>query len=104
MKNFKWLFMIMISAWSFTAPVSCKNKNKDATTQENKDAPVVISPDNELRTSVNAVVSTYTGVQAEVKDGVVTLRGSIAKDRLQNLIMALQELKPKKIENELVIQ
>jgi len=104
MKNFKWLFMIMISAWSFTAPVSCKNK-KDATTQENKtDAPVVISPDNELRTSVNTVVSTYSGVQAEVKDGVVTLRGSIAKDRLQNLIMAIQELKPKKIENELVIQ
>jgi hypothetical protein len=105
MKRMKWLLLIMIPAWSFTVPISCNNKKKASTTQENKDtdAPVVISPDAQLRTSVNQVLASYNGVQADINDGVVTLNGSIRRDDLQNLMMKLQELKPKKIENKLVI-
>jgi osmotically-inducible protein OsmY len=67
-------------------------------------APVEIAPDETLRNSVNDVVKEYKGVQAEVKDGVVTLRGEIRRDNLQKLIIDLNELKPKKVENELVIK
>ena len=67
-------------------------------------APVEINSDETLTTSVNDVVKKYKGVEADVKDGVVTLRGEIKRDNLQNLIISLNELKPKKVENQLVIK
>ena len=73
-------------------------------TEENKDAPVVISSDETLRNNVGNVIKSYDGVQADVKDGVVTLRGNIKQEELQTLIMKVQELKPKKVENQLVIK
>lgn len=71
---------------------------------ETAPAPVEVTADEPLKASVNDVVKNYSGVQAEVKDGVVTLRGEIKRDNLQKLMMSLNELKPKKIENELVIK
>jgi hyperosmotically inducible periplasmic protein len=67
-------------------------------------APVEITADEPLRASVNDAVKQYDGVEAEVKDGVVTLRGEIKRDNLQNLMMSLNALKPKKIENQLVVK
>lgn len=67
-------------------------------------APVEINTDEVLTSSVNDVVKNYKGVQADVKDGVVTLRGEIKRDNLQNLIISLNELKPRKVENQLVIK
>ncbi|WP_428232239.1 BON domain-containing protein [Flavobacterium sp.] len=67
-------------------------------------APVEINPDSVLSTSVNEVVKTYNGVSATVKDGVVTLTGTIKRDQLPNLIKSVQELKPKKVENKLTIK
>jgi hyperosmotically inducible protein len=67
-------------------------------------APVEINPDAVLTTSVNEVVKTYSGVTASVKDGVVTLTGDIKRSQLQNLIKSVQELKPKKVENKLIIK
>lgn len=67
-------------------------------------APVEIAADETLRSSVNDVVKKYDGVQADVKDGVVTLRGSVKRDKLQDLIINLNELKPKKVDNQLVIK
>jgi osmotically-inducible protein OsmY len=67
-------------------------------------APVEIASDETLKNSVNDVVKNYKGVEADVKDGVVTLRGEIKRDNLQNLIVSLNELKPKKVENQLVIK
>ena len=108
MKKTKWLLILVIAACSTTVAISCKNKKAESTTQEDKskdntDA-VEISSDATLRSSVNDVVKTYNGVEAEVKDGVVTLRGNIKQDELQTLIMKVQELKPKKVENQLVIK
>ena len=67
-------------------------------------APVEVSSDETLRSSVSDVVKKYKGVEADVKDGVVTLRGEIKRDNLQDLIVSLNELKPKKVENQLVIK
>ena len=40
-----------------------------------------ITADETLKNSVNDVVKNYTGVEAEVKDGVVTLRGEIQRSK-----------------------
>lgn len=67
-------------------------------------APVEVTADAPLQEAVNNVVREYKDVKAEVKDGVVTLRGEINRDNLQKLMMSLNGLKPKKVENELVIK
>ena len=105
MKKLNWLLILMIAACSTTVSISCKNKKTDPTTQQDKTTNTPeISPDATLRTSVDNVIKAYDGVQADVKDGVVTLRGNIKQDDLQTLIMKVQELKPKKVENQLVIK
>lgn len=67
-------------------------------------APVEINTDAVLNTSVSKIVETYSGVTATVLDGVVTLKGEIKKDKLPALIQSVQELKPKKVENQLIIK
>lgn len=67
-------------------------------------APIEITADAPLQQAVDNVVKDYKDVKAEVKDGIVTLRGEIKRDNLQKLIMSLNELKPKKVENQLVIK
>ena len=105
MKRTNWLLILLIAAIGISVVPSCKNK-KAETTEESKagQTPVEISSDQTLRTSVDNVIKAYEGVQADIKDGVVTLRGSIKQDDLQSLIMKVQELKPKKVENQLVIK
>jgi hyperosmotically inducible periplasmic protein len=67
--------------------------------------PVVVQADDPLKASVNSAITKYEGVQADVKDGIITLRGTIPdKDKLQQLMMDLNALKPKKIDNQLVIK
>lgn len=69
-------------------------------------APVVINPDETLQQSVAAIISgqKQDKVTAAVKDGVVTLNGEIKKADLPALIQKLNEIKPKKIENKLVVK
>ena len=67
-------------------------------------APVVITADDPLKVSVDATIKTYPGVSATIQDGVVTLTGEIKRADLQKLMMALNTLKPKKIENKLTIK
>ena len=105
MKKINWLLLLMIVAGSATFSVSCKNKKADTTIDDKStNSNVEISSDETLRNNVNNVVKSYDGVSAEVKDGVVTLRGNVKQDDLQALIMKVQELKPKKVENQLVIK
>ncbi len=106
MKKLNWLLALMMIAGSATFSVSCKNKKADTTVQEDKstNSKVEISADETLRNNVNDVVKAYDGVSADVKDGVVTLRGNIKQNDLQSLIMKVQELKPKKVENQLVVK
>ena len=67
-------------------------------------APVDITADAPLQEAVNNVVKDYKDVKAEVKDGVVTLRGDIQRSKLQDLMAAVNGLKPRKVENQLVIK
>ncbi|WEK37917.1 MAG: BON domain-containing protein [Candidatus Pseudobacter hemicellulosilyticus] len=66
--------------------------------------PVTITPDDPLIQSVNMVVKDYPTVKVEVKEGVITLTGEVTRPRLQPLMIALNGLKPKKIENKLTIK
>ncbi len=66
-------------------------------------APVTITADEPLQEAVNNVVKGYNDVKAEVKDGVVTLRGEINRDRLQELMVALNALNPRKVDNQLKV-
>lgn len=62
------------------------------------------SPDNAddgLAKSVSDISKKFRGVQANVKDGVITLTGEIKKNDLQKLMKPLSALKPNRIENNL---
>jgi osmotically-inducible protein OsmY len=67
-------------------------------------APVVINPDDELMKAAADAIKDYPGVKTAVKDGVITLTGNIKRADLQKLMMALNTLKPKKIENHLTVK
>ena len=67
-------------------------------------AAVTITQDDPLQTGANNVVSKYDGVQAEVMNGVITLRGQVKRASLQQLMMDLNALQPKKIDNQLIIK
>ncbi|MBL0738385.1 BON domain-containing protein [Flavobacterium sp. GN10] len=72
--------------------------------QEPAATTVVINSDADLDKSVSKVVDAYDGVSATVVGGVVTLSGEIKKDKLQSRIQRIQELKPKKVDNKLVVK
>lgn len=67
-------------------------------------APVVIADDGTLKASVDAAVKGYNNVTADVQNGEVTLRGNIKRDDLQKLMMDLNALNPKKINNQLTVK
>ncbi len=57
-----------------------------------------------MRTSVQTIVSKYVGVQADVDQGVIILRGNINSSLLKPLMNELSNLKPTKIDNQMVVQ
>ena len=67
-------------------------------------APVEVTADDPLRTSVNDAIKDHPGVTASINDGVITLTGEIKKADLPTLMQKLNALKPKKIENQLTIK
>src|SRR5215210_5550653 len=97
-----------------TTGYSCKNKKDEkateTTTTETKatepptTAPVEVSGDETLRKGVTDATKDFPGVNASVNNGVITLTGDIQKDRLPTLMMALNALKPQRIENNLTVK
>ena len=64
-------------------------------------APVVapvITADDALTTAVKDALTAFPGVSATVKDGIISLTGKIAKADRQKLMIALNALKPKKVD------
>lgn len=59
--------------------------------------------DYTLRTQVQTVISNYQGVQADVANGVIVLRGAISRSQLQPLMTELNALRPKQIDNQLAV-
>jgi hyperosmotically inducible periplasmic protein len=67
-------------------------------------APVVVAADDPLTKGVADATKDFPGVKAEVKDGIITLTGDIKRASLPKLMMGLNTLKPKKIDNKLTIK
>ncbi|MEZ2443072.1 BON domain-containing protein [Chitinophaga sp. RCC_12] len=61
-------------------------------------APVEVTADDSLKTAVASIVKDFPGIQADVKDGVITITGEQKADRWKKLKMALDALKPKKVD------
>ncbi len=66
--------------------------------------PVQINSDTTLVQGVKDATKDFPTVTANVNDGVITLTGSIKRSSLQTLMMSLNTLKPKKIDNQLTIK
>lgn len=67
-------------------------------------AKVDVSMDTPLALAVKDATKDFPTVAATVNDGVVTLKGELNKADLQKLMMAVNALKPKKVDNQLVIK
>ena len=89
---------------------SCKNKNKDTTTNTtvNADttnkAPVEVATDDQLSSGVKDATKDFPGVTASVHNGEVTLTGTIKRDRLPILMQSIHSLNPKKVNNNLTVE
>jgi osmotically-inducible protein OsmY len=66
--------------------------------------PVVISPDEMLKTAVDAALKEFSTLTADVKDGVVTLTGEIQRSALPRVMQAISALNPKKIDNKATVK
>ena len=75
----------------------------DNTTTKTPDTTIVISADDSLKRMIPDATKDFPGVTASVDQGVITLTGTINRDRLPKLMMALNALHPKKINNNLTI-
>lgn len=60
--------------------------------------------DMTLRTSVQSILTRYDGVQADVANGVIVLRGTIDRVNLQSLMSELSAVHPDKIDNQLLVK
>ena len=67
-------------------------------------APVVIETEDPLKKGLADALKDMKTVKGEVNDGVITLTGDIKKAELPKLMMVLNSLKPKKIENKLTVK
>lgn len=66
--------------------------------------PVVVNSDATLTQGVTDATKDFPTVIANVNDGVITLTGSIKRSDLKNLMMSLNTLNAKKIDNQLTIK
>jgi len=68
-------------------------------------APTVeITSTDTLQTSLNELLSAYKSVKGTVQDGVITLSGEIKRKDLTALMQSVNELKPKRVVNNLQIK
>ena len=60
--------------------------------------PVIITPDDPLTSAVKDATKDFSEVTASVADGVISVTGAITADRWRTLKMALDGLRPKKVD------
>ena len=68
--------------------------------------PIVFSPDAPLKAAViaNLAKANITGITVEVANGEVTLKGTIERAKLQAAMIAANDAKPKKVNNQMTIK
>ena len=101
----KYVFIFGLAAL-MAGGYSCKGKKENTgtettTTSPSTTAPVEISGDAELRKGVEDATKDFPGVEATVNDGVITLSGTIDRDRYVSLKQSLDALRPKQVVNNL---
>ena len=113
MKHLRYLILsaIVVTGVALNA---CNNKSATETRDTSKDtvtvtnpstpAPVEIGTDEALKNGIQDATKDYPTVNASVSNGEITLTGEIQKDRLSQLLQALNSLHPKKINNNLTIK
>ena len=102
-------FFFLVTVIAGLSLSACKDKakdNTDTTIEKQPDTPAVsttpeISPDGALETGLKDATKDYPGVTATVKDGEVTLTGTIEKDKVATLLQSVNALNPKKVNNQL---
>jgi uncharacterized lipoprotein YajG len=111
----RFLKPLLFSALILTAMQlpACKSKTKTTETTTDttvtvtdtvaQTAPVVIAEDDTLSKNTVDAVKDFPGVKAEVMNGEINLTGEITREKLQQLMMSLNALHPKKINNNLTI-
>ncbi len=69
-------------------------------------APVVVNPDNEMTTKINAALAVggFQDVKVSVNNGVVTLTGDVKRADLQKVMQIANEAQPRQVENKLNIK
>jgi hypothetical protein len=75
----------------------------DNTVKKMPDTTVIISADDSLKSMITDATKDFPGVTATVDQGVITLTGNITRDKLPKLMMAVNALHPKKVNNNLTI-
>jgi osmotically-inducible protein OsmY len=107
-------FIVTIAMATGLSMDSCKNKNANNTTDttiQSTDtsagyttAPVETATDDALQTGVRDATKDYPGVTASVANGEVTLTGTIEREKWMKLKPAIDELHPKKVNNQLTVK
>ena len=95
------LFFILFSAG--VAGNSCKDKKDSTTTTDQNDANYQspeIASDAALERGVQDAVKDHPGVTATVKNGEISLSGTIERDKWINLKQTLDGLNPRKVNSE----
>jgi hypothetical protein len=101
--------ILSLSAMALNFSACNNNKVKETQTEVSNEldsinAPDIdITPDSKLENDVEVAIKGFEGVRADVEDGVVILTGQISRDRLPALMKAVNDLKPKKVDNKLEI-
>jgi hyperosmotically inducible periplasmic protein len=67
-------------------------------------ASIIYRPDDSLALAVSKEVKKYKTIEAEVKNGVITLNGQIRKRELRRLMKKLNALNPVNISNNLAVR
>ncbi len=113
------VLMACLAALLTLGTASCKKDNADTngtdttsvgtsttTTTTPPASTTSISDDTALRNSVEANLTKYsvTGVTVDVTGGEVTLKGNVAKDKLEDAMKAANEANPKKVNNQMNVQ
>lgn len=103
-------FLVVLSLFASMLLVGCGGSTpaNNANANANKGTPTPVANmasgnDSEVKKKIEDAwkAKGCTGASVEVKDGVATARGTLPKGKLGECVMAAQEQKPGKFENQM---
>lgn len=103
----RWIVIVTVVGAFAPILVSCQRaKGSDeevAIISTNKDC-LGIASDDLLTEGVKFAIKDYPGVNADIEKGVITLSGTIEKNKLPELMKVLKSLRATRIENHLSVK